>query len=245
MWVGARTHVVRVWLVAFVEFVGHWAEQHRQSHLPPALHDTHSGKHPGVVHSDDGPNRVGRLELPGRVQHVDDSPEQQRCARPRALSSGGNTLGSSCPFNSETDAVIPFVLNVHNTTSSFSLTSAWEVIVTATAPAADGEALDLLVEGDGQPQCAGAGQVSGSPITNFRFNQQPGQSTQVGGFLILPNYFSPASPTGSPSILTDIAFQVVGTANDDVNGTPSMLSGMQTGSVAAGNYVSMPVLAST
>jgi hypothetical protein len=125
----------------------------------------------------------------------------------------GVKLGSACPVDSETDAVIPFELVVYNTTPNFSASPGVEVTATAENGALPQKIKAEMGYSSG-PSCVSfiVGGYSGDENTN-------GPDTLVlspdeplhphgmivgSGFLIAPNYYSPAHPAGDPAMFRTV-----------------------------------------
>ncbi len=128
-----------------------------------------------------------------------------------ALDNGGDSLGSACQVDDQTDAVEPFEVELTNTTAKFAATPA--IQFTIDQPSAQNT--DVSAE---------AAYSSGSQCTNLNQNYvnenggewisfapggplQAGQSSTTYGFVILPGYFSPSSPNGDPALAQNLIIQ--------------------------------------
>lgn len=145
----------------------------------------------------------------------------------------GDTLGDGCAVNTQTDAVVPFLLTVRNTTSHFALTSSWQVVLDDNSTSDETQNLSVESVVGGQPTCYGAEESAdsdndGEPEAAFQTTLQPGQSTEVGGFVIVGSYYSPASPSGSLGEIDNVAMYVdaaqIGSGAGTVTGGNGMTS---------------------
>ena len=105
----------------------------------------------------------------------------------------GRTALASCQVNPAADAVIPVSYTLTNTTPGFS-TPATLTIRELGGVSASGDAV------------VGGGGVCGRvdiPLLAVHWDQiGSGQSVSDDLFLVVPNYFSPAKPSGDPALLT-------------------------------------------
>jgi len=105
---------------------------------------------------------------------------------------GGDSLGSSCPVNDQTDAVIPFSYTVTNTTSSFSIATDFAGLFVK------GVALtNLTLQAEDvvgtHTQCT---DVTSGWLDVYDASLPPGQSATTDGFFIIGSYYSPSNPGG-------------------------------------------------
>jgi hypothetical protein len=114
-------------------------------------------------------------------------------------------VGSTCGFNSETDAVIPLTLTATNTTSGYAvpITSAFAVHTTGAAP----ETVTIDVVGgytDGNT-CISSDNYRTNWVTpNTLWNDPVEPQAQGTGlfFVVLHNYYSPRYPSGNSGDLS-------------------------------------------
>jgi len=143
----------------------------------------------------------------------------------------GDLLGSACALNSQTDAAIPWTLTFTNTTAGFSFTSGGvQVDLLRVGYGPLDVPLDLSYEFDvgGQIQCANQvnGGNGGQDTAGWSLALTPQQRVILGGFIIVPNYFSPAQPHGDTSELSKAALGIqVASAGQDA--TYTARSGMK------------------
>ena len=125
------------------------------------------------------------------------------------LQNGDMTLGSACSVDDQTDAVEPFQLAITNTTAKFAaspgisfgldIPPGQSPPITAEIGYSDGPQCIDLRPGDSETDTAGL-----EPNDQL----QPGQGVSATGFLIIPNYYSPAHPDGTPALVKDILIQI-------------------------------------
>ena len=111
--------------------------------------------------------------------------------------------------------MIPVVITDTNTTSNFPATVGYSF--TPGGAVTDGESnLGVTFEGSytSGEQCSNS---TDSPISGVEADTKPQASTTVDGFLILPNYYSPAAPGGDTAQLANTTISVSATqeASDD------------------------------
>jgi hypothetical protein len=148
----------------------------------------------------------------------------------QGLTQGQLTAGSACSIDAQTDAVVPAQLVLENTTKGFSAEPAvglsWSGIGSVEVDFSDG------------PQC----EANGSFTTAAGSAVPTGQAFTDDMFIVLPGYYSPASPDGDASALSSDQLQL--TAADNNNDeliSPTALAGP--GATSAGGY-SIPIQSS-
>lgn len=119
------------------------------------------------------------------------------------LKLGGAVVGEACTVDSQTDAAIPFQVRITNTTESFSLNDvSSSVFITSRSDtsALSNDVSDGIVNteysaGD-QEECE---TWDSDPGPMWGYSLSPNQYTSLSGFIIIPNYYSPAQPAGQVS----------------------------------------------
>ena len=121
------------------------------------------------------------------------------------ITEGNLTAGSACTINSQTDAVIPGVLTVDNTTQSFSAIGGAEF--QWNSGAIGGVEIGYT---DGA-QCEG--ENSGGSSNSFGIEstdpEPDGEGATGDLFIVIPDYYSPADPNGDSSLLVNVDLQLV------------------------------------
>lgn len=102
-------------------------------------------------------------------------------------------------MDSQTDAVIPAVVTVTNTTSGFPIAAGLDVGsgISASTP--------IQFEahyGNAGEQCSRSGSINDS------VDLEPGQTAALDGYFVVPNFFTPAKPNGDPALLGGTNLQV-------------------------------------
>jgi hypothetical protein len=109
---------------------------------------------------------------------------------------GQDVAGQACSFNSETDALVPVVINASNTTASFSALIGINIGLNGYSDDSDN---GVSFEGayTSGTQC-NSGESFGVSSTT---SDSPGAETTLDGFFVISNYYTPAAPDGDPSLL--------------------------------------------
>jgi uncharacterized RDD family membrane protein YckC len=146
---------------------------------------------------------TGTFEL-GAVQHASSG-----------LQNGAITLGSACQVNNETDAVIPFMMSVTNTSAGFSASPDYSVSL-VNAPT-ENLSISAEVQYNEGPQCINMSEVSETKLGISAANPlAPNASSGPSpGFFIISNYYSPAAPSGDNSSLSSALLQFTGGGNNE------------------------------
>jgi hypothetical protein len=143
--------------------------------------------------------------LTGHVEHAKDG-----------ATNGPDVAGQACSFNSTTDALVPVVINLTNTTSDFSSTVGYDIGFVGS----DASAISFEGSYTGGEQCDGASSDEESSSINGNSVGLSAQHTSTtDGFLILPNYYSPAHPNGTTALLADIVLSI--SADQEINTSDS------------------------
>jgi len=121
----------------------------------------------------------------------------------QGLTNGNATAGSACTIDAQTDAVAPVMLTLTNTTPNFSMTGQYSI----GEPLTDQQPLEGELDFTSGSQCFGSS--TGSNSAGVTCTLGAGQTCTVFGFVILPNYYSPAFPSGDSSELASVALTVV------------------------------------
>jgi hypothetical protein len=119
---------------------------------------------------------------------------------------GALTLGTACQVNPQTDAIEPFELMVANTTTKFSASPGIEMM--ALAPHEASPDLRAEIDYSNGPQCItftpeASAETGGELAFSPNEPLAPEKSTSAQGFLIAPNYYSPAHPQGDPALMRE------------------------------------------
>jgi hypothetical protein len=123
----------------------------------------------------------------------------------------------ACTFNFQTDAVVPFLATVTNTTSGFSFSSLMPGFsLLAIGNNEEADYLQGAYSTTSGPECDTSANLAGWQLDNLA----PGQSAQLGGFIGINNYYSPADPQGDPGLINQVGL-LFGTPN----GSASVSSG--------------------
>jgi hypothetical protein len=138
----------------------------------------------------------------GSIQHAEASAEN-----------GALYLGSSCQVNDEKDAIEPFEITVTNTTKRYSASPA--VDITGATPHGEYPGVSAEIGYSNGPQCVELN-ASGYPPNEedqyLAFGPseplEPGAHTAAPGYLIIPNYYSPARPGGNPAKIRDVVLEM-------------------------------------
>ena len=152
------------------------------------------------------------------------------------MQSGGQALGTGCTINAQTDAVEPFDLTATNTTHGFAYGPHMNIAVVYPSDQLSTIEADVTIAG--QPTCITFNGYTGpedGESGNIDFdmgNVQPGQSGEFGGFFVITNYYSPASPGGSSSLTAGVSIVI--------NGSDSGSVTAQSGFTSIGGEVPMP-----
>ncbi len=143
---------------------------------------------------------TGTFEL-GAVQHASSG-----------LQNGAITLGSACQVNNETDAVIPFMMSVTNTSPGFSASPGYSVSLAQ--PAGGNLSISAEVQYSEGPQCItfSEGNLGFSATDPMAPNAS---TTPSPGFFIVSNYYSPANPNGDHSSLSSASLQFTGSGRNE------------------------------
>jgi hypothetical protein len=125
-------------------------------------------------------------------------------------------LGSACPIDQSTDAVIPWALAITNTTAGFAYPANEADFGLSFEPA---DAVpDIEYEVGGSPTCSGQTSTpnAGWDLTGL----SPENTIQLGGYFIIPGYFTPSAPSGSPTLVYQTAiFLTVDNSNASTSPT--------------------------
>jgi hypothetical protein len=128
-----------------------------------------------------------------RLEYIFGAVEHASSLAPLPVS--GRAVLASCQVNPSADAVIPVSYTLTNTTPQFS-TPATLTINDLTPGVASGDAV------------VGGGAICGRvdiPLLGVHWDMiGSGQSVSGDLFVIVPNYFSPAKPSGDPALLTQV-----------------------------------------
>ncbi len=131
--------------------------------------------------------------------------------RPAELE-GDEDPTTACPFNQQTDAIIPYVTEMENTTESFSQTVRSRIYVDEAFGASSEHPLGLAELFSGQFQCArwakfiqdtSRGDVEAISAASVN-PVEPDTWVYARGFIIVPNYFTPEFPDGNGDLLRDL-----------------------------------------
>lgn len=116
---------------------------------------------------------------------------------------------SACPFNPQTDGLIPYAFEIENTTADFAQTVRLHVYVDEPFQPDGEHPLGLAQNAPDQVVCdawATFGQRTygeeGVPIGGHSPGLvEPGSWTAGRGWIIVPNHFTPADPDGNGELL--------------------------------------------
>lgn len=139
--------------------------------------------------------------LIGHVEHAKDG-----------ATNGSDTAGGACTFDSGTDALVPMVIDMTNTTSNFPASIGYAFTIEAPG-ATTGNSGDQNVSVSYEGSYSQGEQCSSSDgnISGEKNNVSNDGSSTVDGFLIISNYYSPANPNGNTALLADIDLSVPST----------------------------------
>jgi len=137
------------------------------------------------------------------------------------LDNNGAVLGETCGGNSSTDAVVPVEISIENTTSGFDapvgVSLQWGGYDGNTGNTGSGPDVSMLFEGNysSGAQCSsnsdGNGNSTGVNSTN---SAAPNTVTDLYGYFVIANYYSPSYPDGDNDFLVNTPITV---SNDYVN----------------------------
>lgn len=118
--------------------------------------------------------------------------------------------GEICGADPETDAAVPLILSLEATTADFPTVIAGGI--TATIRRGDGDYLELAravtieVKSGTWTDCDDSSDGSASMSMVSVDPLEQGDTIRVSMFLIIPDYYGPANPSGDPAILDFIEF---------------------------------------
>jgi hypothetical protein len=155
-------------------------------------------------------------------------------------STGTSERMGYCGLNVKTDAVMPFQLQMTNTTSGFDLLSEGAGLTVLDENSAyKGPTIWVFEHQGATTEC---GQVLASLYT---YSLAPGATVSVRGFLEFASYFSPATPSGSPSVLSQLALEAQSDLPWDTSAPSSGLLGFHTFSSAGTPDPLLPLMPGT
>jgi len=132
--------------------------------------------------------------------------------RATAMRNGADKLGSSCVVDSATDAVVPFVITLTNTTKAFSDSPSLSLSLAPVpfTPAMETEGVEIEAAFASGVSCTqfpfGGGPTP--PFTVSASNLAPGAEATLSGFFIAKNYFSPNFPHGDAKNYSSVDFVI-------------------------------------
>jgi hypothetical protein len=109
---------------------------------------------------------------------------------------GQDVAGGACSFDSETDALVPVVINASNTTAKFSSIIGINIGLDGYSDESDN---GVTFEGayTSGTSCSSDDSFGVSSTTA----DAPGTGTTLDGFFVISNYYTPSDPDGDPSLL--------------------------------------------
>ena len=158
------------------------------------------------------------------------------------LDNDGAVLGETCGGNSSTDAVVPAEISIENTTSSFDATVGvaleWAEYSGDSGNSGSGTNASMLFEGnysDGA-QCSNSNDDDGGDGDSMNVDSTTSladnSATDLYGYFVIANYYSPDDPSGDSSFLANTLI----TVSDD-----SVISGSgdsgDSGNTGSGNSI--------
>ena len=140
----------------------------------------------------------------GAPQHFDSNLDNNRAV-----------LGETCGGNSSTDAVVPVEISIENTTSGFDapvgVSLQWGSYDGNIGNTGSGPNVSMLFEGNysSGPQCSNSSDGNGNSMTvNSTNSAAPNTSTDLYGYFVISDYYSPSYPNGETSFLVNTPIAV-------------------------------------
>lgn len=114
------------------------------------------------------------------------------------LANGQDVAGSACDIDAEADAVLPFSVEIRNTTTGFSTVAGLRLGLSPNAESDTPPVEAEMYYTDGS-QCSTRSSVDLQSIQPL----QPGGGILGNGFLVVHDYYTPNTPDGDASLLVD------------------------------------------
>jgi hypothetical protein len=138
------------------------------------------------------------------------------------ITNGSATLGSACAVSDETDAEEPFELSITNTTQGYAALPGIDIF--GRAPNSNPPGVLAEMDYRSGPECrelrsdASAAFAEDASYYLALSSIEPletGEEVSADGFLIVPNYFSPAYPQGDPNRLYGVVLELAPQISDE------------------------------
>lgn len=146
------------------------------------------------------------------------------------LANGSYLASTSCSITAQTDGVTPFVITVTNTTKNFSTKGV--ATFSVTVPYEDTDATAPTVNFEANWTGTGSGECDSSSTDRLGLISTtalaPNDDTELYGFFIIANYYSPAHPHGDTALLTRVEISLaseLSSGTGDIVYTTESLSG--------------------